>query len=291
MQPAVGFTFNAQGARKFGRLTGEHLPEEQGAFKYRLAILLDNLVMLGPLDQLSRSEDQGIIEFGSAGNVKEVSQADRDPPARASLPASVDPTPLLEEKIGPTLGKDTIDKGINAILVSMIVVPLFMIVYYRFAGLISVIALVMNMILLVGSMAVFHSSFTLPGLAGLALTIGMAVDANVLVFERMREEAERGASMVQQIRNGFTRAWTTIFDAHVTTLLSGVVLYAIGTEEIKGFALSLILGMIWNLFTAVYVSRVLFDFWYARGWLKKLTMMKIMDRTNIDFIGPRKASS
>ena len=117
----------------------------------------------------------------------------------------------------------------------------------------------------------------------------MAVDANVLVFERMREEAERGASMAQQIRNGFNRAWVTIFDSHVTIFLSGLVLYFVGTEEVKGFALTLIIGMIWNLFTAVYVSRVIFDFWYDQGWLKQLTMMKMMDKTNIDFIGPAQA--
>jgi SecD/SecF fusion protein len=283
IQPAVGFTFNGVGARKFGKLTSDHLPEENGAFKYRLAILLDTLVMSAPSIN-SAIRESGIIEGVPPKEVNSLIEILRS----GSLPASVNPTPLLEEKIGPTLGKDTIDKGVNAILVSMIIVPVFMIFYYRFAGVVSVVALIMNMILLIGSMAFFESSFTLPGLAGLALTIGMAVDANVLVFERMREEAERGASMVQQIRNGFNRAWATIFDAHVTTLLSGVVLYAIGTEEIKGFALSLILGMIWNLFTAVYVSRVIFEFWYSQGWLKKLTMIKFMDRTNIDFIGPRR---
>ncbi len=152
---------------------------------------------------------------------------------------------------------------------------------------VAVVALVLNMILLVGSMAFMQSTFSLPGLAGLALTIGMAVDANVLVFERMREEKERGAGLAQQIRNGFNRAWVTIFDSHVTQLLSSLVLWWVGTEEVKSFALTMIIGMLWNLFTAVFVSRVIFEFWYQRGWLKKLTMMKMMDKTNIDFIGPR----
>ena len=194
---------------------------------------------------------------------------------------------MQEENIGPTLGEDTIAKGVLAIAISMFVVPIFMVVYYRFAGAVAVVALILNMILLVGSMAFFQASITLPGLAGLALTIGMAVDANVLVFERMREEGERGASMAQQIRNGFNRAWATIFDSHVTIVLSGIVLYFIGTEEVKGFALTLVIGMVWNLFTAVYVSRVIFDYCNDRGWLKKLTMMKMLDKTNIDFIGPR----
>ena len=169
----------------------------------------------------------------------------------------------------------------------MLVVPIFMIMYYRFAGVVAVIALVANMILLIGSMAFMQATFSLPGLAGLALTIGMAVDANVLVFERMREEKERGASLAQQIRNGFNRAWVTIFDSHVTNLLAAIVLYAVGTEEVKGFALTMIIGMLWNLYTAVFMSRVIFETAYARGWIKKLSMFKLWDKTNIDFIGPR----
>ncbi|HZW30860.1 MAG TPA: protein translocase subunit SecF, partial [Isosphaeraceae bacterium] len=132
-----------------------------------------------------------------------------------------------------------------------------------------------------------QATFSLPGLAGLALTIGMAVDANVLVFERMREEKERGAGLAQQIRNGFNRAWITIFDSHVTNFLAAVVLYMVGTEEVKGFALTMMIGMAWNLFTAVFMSRVIFEYCYSKGWLTKVTMMKLMDKTNFDFIGPR----
>ncbi len=204
-----------------------------------------------------------------------------------SLPASLNPTPLQEEKVGPTLGEDTIAKGIRAIWVSMLVVPVFMLVYYRFAGLVATIALVVNMVLLIGSMAFMQATFSLPGLAGLALTIGMAVDANVLVFERMREEKERGASLAQQIRNGFNRAWITIFDSHVTNFLAAVVLYMVGTEEVKGFALTMMIGMAWNLFTAVFMSRVIFEFFYSKGWLKDVRMLKMLGKTNIDFIGPR----
>jgi SecD/SecF fusion protein len=286
LQPAVGFTFDRRGSRLFGSLTGEHLPEEEGAFKYRLAVLLDGIVQSAPSIN-SQIKEQGIIEFGRTGNVKEVTKL-LSILQSGKLPASLNPQPLQEENIGPTLGEDTIAKGILAIEISMMVVPIFMLIYYRFAGLVAVVALVMNMILLLGSMAALKASFTLPGLAGLALTIGMAVDANVLVFERMREEAERGAGMAQVIRNGFNRAWLTIFDSHITIFLSGLVLYYVGTDEVKGFALTLIIGMIWNLFTAVYVSRVIFDFWYSKGWLKSLKMMKMFDKTNIDFIGPRR---
>jgi SecD/SecF fusion protein len=283
VQPAVGFVFNAQGARKFGGLTGSHLPEEDGNFKYRLAVLLDGWVRSAPAIN-SRITDSGIIEGVQPDEVTYLIDILRS----GSLPASINPKPMLEEKIGPTLGQDTIDKGLKAIAVSMLIVPVFMIVYYRFAGVIAVIALVLNMIFLLASMAVTGSSFTLPGLAGLALTIGMAVDANVLIFERMREEKERGAGIAQQIRNGFDRAWTTIFDSNVTTMLSGAILWWVGTQEIKGFALTLILGLIWNLFTAVYVSRIIFDFCYSKGWIKKLSMMKVLDKTRIDFVRPRR---
>jgi len=286
LQPAVGFVFKREGARKFGQLTREHLPEEGGAFKYQLAILLDNLVMSAPSIN-SEIRESGIIEGGGQGfRASEVDYLIRIL-QEGSLPASLNPNPLQEEKVGPTLGEDTITKGVRAIWVSMLVVPVFMVIYYRIAGVIAVFALVLNMVLLIGTMAFMQSTFSLPGLAGLALTIGMAVDANVLVFERMREEKERGATLTQQVRNGFNRAWVTIFDSHVTNLLSSMVLWWVGTEEVKGFALTMIIGMLWNLFTAVFASRVIFEFGLKNGWIKNLTMMKLMDKTNFDFISPR----
>lgn len=287
LQPAVGFIFNRLGARKFGNLTGDHLPEEGGGFRYRLAIVLDNMVMSAPSIN-SQIRESGIIEGGSSGFKQEEVRYLINVLKSGSLPATLNPVPLLEETIGPTLGEDTINKGIRAIFVSMLIVPLFMILYYRFCGIVAVLALILNIILLLASMALFQASFTLPGLAGLALTIGMAVDANVLIFERMREEKERGANMAQQIRNGFSRAWSTIFDANVTTVLSAIVLWAVGTEEVKGFALTLIIGLVWNLFTAVFVSRVIFDSFYSKGWLKKVTMLQLIGKTNIDFIGVRR---
>ena len=287
-QPAVGFVFNRVGGRKFGQLTSEHLPEENGNFRYQLAILLDGVVQSAPSIN-SEIRDSGIIEGGSGGFSPKELDFLITVLRSGSLPASLNPEPLQEENVGPTLGEDTIAKGVFAIIISLIVVPVFMIVYYRFAGVVAVVALMLNLLLLIASMAFLQASFTLPGLAGLALTIGMAVDVNVLIFERMREEAERGATMAQQIRNGFNRAWVTIFDSHVTIFLSGLVLYTVGTDEVKGFALTLIIGMIWNLFTAVYVSRLIFELWYDKGWLKKVTMLKLMDKTHIDFIAPRKA--
>ena len=282
-QPAVKFQFNPKGARLFGDLTRANLPEEGGNFKRHLAILLDNQVMSAPVIN-SEIGGEGIIEGMPVREVDRLVTILR----AGSLPATINPTPLQEETVGATLGADTIEKGVRAITISMCAVPLFMLVYYRFAGLVAVIGLVLNLILLVGSMAILKASFTLPGLAGLALTIGMAVDANVLIFERMREEKERGATLPQQVRNGFSRAWGTILDSNVTTMLSGLVLGFVGTEEIRGFAITLIIGLIWNLFTAVYVSRVIFDFCLSRGWIKQLTMMKALSRTDIDFVGRRR---
>ena len=290
LNPAVGFSFNRRGASKFGRLTGEHLPEEGGNFKYRLAIVLDDYVQSAP-SLNAQISDSGIIEGGQSGfEVKEVEFLLNILNA-GSLPATLNPVPLQEEKVGPTLGQDTIQKGIYAIAISMVVVPIFMVFYYRLCGVIAVIAMVLNLILLVGFMSLTTSTFTLPGLAGLALTIGMAVDANVLIFERMREEKDKGASLNEQIRNGFDRAWTTILDANITTVLSGIVLFYIGTEEIKGFALTLIVGLVWNLVTAVYVTRVMFDFLAAKGLLKEISMLRFMSATSIDFVGKRRVAA
>jgi SecD/SecF fusion protein len=236
----------------------------------------------------SEIRGDGIIEMGAASGEQLIKEVDHliSILQAGKLPASLIPTPLQEEKIGAILGEDTIRKGVQAIAISMVVVPLFMLVYYRFAGAVAVVALMLNMLLLLASMAVTGSSITLPGLAGLALTIGMAVDANVLIFERMREEAERGAGLAQQVRNGFARAWTTILDSNVTTVLSGIVLFWVGTEEIKGFALTLIVGLIWNLFTAVYVSRAIFDLWLQKALAEAADDDEADGPDDIDFIGP-----
>ena len=161
-----------------------------------------------------------------------------------------------------------------------------MVLYYRFAGFVAVIALLVNMILLIGSMAFIQATFSLPGLAGPGADhrhAGRRQRAGV----RANAEKERGADLAQQIRNGFNRAWITIFDSHVTNFLAALVLYIVGTEQVKGFALTMMIGMAWNLFTAVFMSRVIFEVFYTKGWLKNITMLKILDKTNIDFVGPR----
>ena len=287
MRPAVGFDLDGPGSRRFGNLTGKYRPRQEGAFLYNLAILLDGEIMSAPNIQ-DRITDRGIINMGAQGDVTNDVNHLIDILRAGSLPVALMTPPLQEETIGPTLGEDTIRKGVYAITIAMTAVPLFMILYYQLAGVVAVIALVLNMVLLMASMALTGSSITLPGLAGLALTIGMAVDANVLIYERMREERDRGAPLGQQIRNGFGKAWSTILDSNVTTILTGLVLWFVGTEEVKGFALVTIIGLLWNLFTAVFVSRTLFELAYQRGWIKRLTMLKLLSRTNIDFVGPRR---
>jgi SecD/SecF fusion protein len=178
----------------------------------------------------------------------------------------------------------TIEQGVWSMTVSTILVLLFMVFYYRFAGIVACLALLANILFVVATMLMFEAAFTLPGLAGLVLTVGMSVDANVLIFERIREEMARGASLRMAIRNGFSRATTTIVDANLTTLITGVVLYVIGTDQIRGFAVTLILGIIMSMYTAIFCSRLIFDIAERTGWLKQLSMMKLMTSTNWKFM-------
>src|ERR1700732_3401540 len=177
--------------------------------------------------------------------------------------------------MGATLGRDTIQKGLAAIVVAFAVVLLFMIVYYRFAGLVASVALLANLILTVGFMVAVQATFTLPGLAGIVLTLGMAVDANVLIYERLREERERGASLAVAIRNGYDRALPTIIDTHVSSIFTAVVLYIVGNDQLKGFGISLTVGLIISLFTSLYMTRTMFDVAQGKGWLKDLNFLHV----------------
>jgi SecD/SecF fusion protein len=287
---AVNFSFDAEGAQKFGRLTGANLPDEATGFRRELGIILDNVMLSAPTinsvihgngqitGRFTKDDIDFLVGVLNAG----------------SLPASLRPEPISQQRISSQLGDDTIRKGAMAIAVSTIAILIFMAVYYRFCGMVADIAVVLNMIVTVALMILIKAAFTLPGLAGLVLTVGMAVDANVLIYERMREETERGASLRMAIRNGYARAMATIIDSHVTTLVSAAVLYMVGSDQIKGFAVTLIIGLLMSLFTAVYVSRVLFDIAERKGWLTRLNMMHVIGHTNIDFIrlrGPAIAAS
>lgn len=281
--PEVRFNFNAAGARRFGELTGNNLPKGAGAQR-KLGILLDNRLISAP-NIISKITDSGQI---SGRNMTEIEVDNVISVLNAgSLPAELNKTPLSEETVSPTLGAATIEQGKFAITTSLAAVLVFMVVYYRFAGLVACLALIANLVLVLGTMVMMDAAFTLPGLAGLVLTIGMSVDANVLIFERIREELKRGAALRMAIRNGFGRATTTIVDANVTTLIAGVVLYVIGSGPIKGFAVTLILGILMSMYTAIFCSRVVFDIAERRGWIKSLNFSSIVGETQFDFIGKR----
>ena len=215
-QPAVHFNFNSQGGELFGELTGSHLPDTASGFHYKLGIILDNELYSAPSIQ-SRIYDSGQISGSFTPKaVKDLV----DVLNAGSLPAALTKEPISKLYTEATLGTDTIEKSTHAMLIAVILVPLFMLWYYRFAGIVANIVLVLNMLMLVAIMLTIKAAFTLTGFAGLALTVGMAVDNNVLVFERLREEMDRGATLRMAIRNAFQRAGTTIIDCNLTHLIA-----------------------------------------------------------------------
>lgn len=284
---SVNFRFNSQGATRFGRLTSDNIPDPVTGFKRALGIVLDGYLYSAPVIN-GPIYDNGVIEGDFSDEeiniLISVLKA-------GSLPATLVSPPASSMEVGPGLGHDLIIKGAYAMAVSMAAVLLFMLVYYRFAGLVACIALLMNLLLIMSVMIALKAAFTLPGLAGLVLTVGMAVDANVLIFERMREESNRGSALRMAIRNGFGRATTTIVDANVTTLITAIILYVIGTDQVKGFAVILILGIVMSMFTAIFCSRVLFDVAERRRWIRDLKMMGFVGATNFDFLSKRRLAA
>jgi SecD/SecF fusion protein len=280
LQPCVKFNFKARGADRFGSLTSDNLPDPANRLESRLGIVLDGVLQSAPVIRETISANGQIT-----GNFK---QEDVDVLVEVlnagSLPAALVHEPISEQKISPQLGADTIKSGARAMALATVVVLLFMLAYYRFSGLVADLAVLLNIVLVLAVMISIKAAFTLAGLAGLVLSVGMAVDANVLIYERMREEADRGAAVRMAIRNGFARAFSTILDSNLTTVITGVVLFAIGTDQLKGFAVTLILGLVLNLFTAVFCSRVVFDLAERNGWLRRLNMARIFGQPNFRFV-------
>ena len=279
----VTFRFNTRGAFLFSRLTSRHIPQP-GKPKRGLGIVLDRHIYSAPVINSTISENgqiEGNFTFEEVRELTGVLNA-------GALEVPINPKPLSEATVDPTLGEDVRRKGVQAIMVAAAVVVLFMLVYYRFAGIVAVICLFLNLVLVLTVMMAVDATFTLPGLAGLVLTIGMAVDANVLIFERMREESNRGSSLRMAIQNGFSKAFTTIVDANVTTLITAVILYMIGTEVVKGFAVSLFVGITMSMFTALYVGRVIFDVAEKKRWITKLSMFSLVGATKWNFLGKRR---
>ena len=250
-QYEVNFHLSTSAASRFGPFTEANVG-------HRMAIVLDNKVYTAPVIN-SRIEDSGVIE----GNFSQDSAQDLALVLRAgALPASIK---YLEElTVGPSLGADSIRQGVRASVGSLIVVMLFLVFYYRLSGVNAIVALILNLVILVAFMAYVGAVLTLPGIAGVILTIGMGVDSNVLVFERIREELRNGKLPAPAVDTGFGRALLTIIDTHITTLVSAAFLSFAGSGPVRGFAITLIVGLSANLFTSIYVSRAIFDYHVSR---------------------------
>ncbi len=247
----VGLTFSQSGAKIFERVTGENI-------KKRMAIILDGTCSSAPVIQSKiaggKAQITGRFTPNEARDLAVVLRA-------GSLPAPV--TVMEQRTVGPTLGQESIDKGVMSTLVAGIAIAVFMVIYYGFSGVVANIALVMNLVLIMAGLASFGATLTLPGIAGIILTMAMSVDANVIIFERIREELRLGLTPKASIKEGFSRGSLTIMDANVTTIIAAVVLYEFGTGPIKGFAVTLILGIVASMFTAIFVSHVLMDLWMS----------------------------
>jgi len=243
----VNFTLSPEAARRFGPFTEQNKGRQ-------MAIVLDHRVYSAPVIN-GRIDDSGLIE----GNFSQESAHDLALVLRAgALPASIK---YLEERtVGPSLGADSIRHGVQASILSLVVVMLFMLVYYRLSGGNAVLALILNLVILLAVLGLFGAVLTLPGIAGVILTIGMGVDSNVLVFERIREELRNGKSASAAVDAGFDKAFLTIIDTHVTTVVSAFFLFLFGTGPIRGFAITLTIGLIANVFTAIYVSKTIFQY-------------------------------
>ena len=250
-QPAVRFTLTNEGGRKFYSFTSAHVGDN-------LAVVLDNKVQeVAVIKEAIR--DTGIINGRfTSQQTKDLAMILRS----GALPASIK---YLEERtVGPSLGADSIRSGVRAAIAGMLAVLIFMLIYYRWAGVNADVALILNLIILLGFMGYFGAVLTLPGIAGVILTVGMGVDSNVLIFERIREELRNGKTPPSAVEQGFSHAWITIVDTHVTTIVSAAILFIFGTGPVRGFATTLVFGLAANLFTAVFVSRAIFDWVLSR---------------------------
>jgi len=273
--PEVGLEFTREGTKRFAKVTSDNIGK-------RLAILLDDKVISAPVIKSAIRGGRAVIQGQFTSD--EVQRLSRQ------LSGGALPVPLVlidNRSISPSLGSDSIRKGISAAMFGFAMVILFMIVYYFLSGFIAAFALCINILIITGVLGLLGFTLTLPGIAGIILTIGMAVDANVLIFERIREEILSGNTIHTSIIAGFKRAFWTIFDANITTLITAGFLFQFGTGPVKGFAVTLSIGIIASMFTSLFVSRVIYDLLLAKVELKKLRMMRLVKDTKIDFIGKK----
>lgn len=274
---AIGFSFDDRAANIFGNLTGNNIHRP-------LCILLDGIALSAPTIN-SRITSDGIIQ----GSFTKEEVDDMVNKLNAgSLPAMLIEQPISVKSIGPSIGADNRDQGIKAGLIGLAAVMVLMLVYYLLAGATADVALLLNILVVLAAMAWLRATFTLPGIAGLILTIGMSVDANVLIFERIREEQFRGASIRIAIKNGFQKALSTIIDANLTTFITAAILFWVAPEEIKGFAIVLMLGIVISMFTALFVTRAILDLLLELGFIKReLVMLQLIKKANINWMGLR----
>jgi SecD/SecF fusion protein len=270
-EPLIEFRLNSDGAKRFAEVTHNNIGQ-------RLAIILDGELYSAPVIQgeipTGSGQITGRFTPEEAMQLANVLQN----PLRAPL------IPVSSYDVDPTLGQDSIRSGIHASVAGVLLVSGFMLVYYLLAGVVANIALVSNIFILLGVMCSIGTTLTLPGIAGVVLTVGMAVDANVLIYERIREELAKGKSLRGAIAAGYARAFGTIFDSHVTTLISSIILIFMGTGEVKGFGVALTIGVAASLFTALVVTRLIFNFLLDREWIKTLRMFHLIRATNLDFM-------
>jgi preprotein translocase subunit SecD len=258
-QPAVSFTLNNDGAVKFGRVTQENIGRQ-------LAIILDGRVQSAPVIETRINDEGRITGLFTQQEVADLSLVLRS----GALPASL--TYLEERTVGPTLGADSVRAGVMASATGLALVAVFMLLYYKLAGINAIVSVAMNLVILLGFMAYIDATMTLPGIAGFILTIGMGVDSNVLIFERIKEELATGKGVRQAVSAGFDRVFLTILDTHIASLISAAFLFQFGTGPIRGFATTLFFGLLSNVFTAVFVSRTLFEVILARREAKTLSI-------------------
>ena len=271
-RPEIAFNLDSTATETFGRLTTENVGRQ-------LAVILDGELQTAPVIRSPITAGNGVIEGDYSQQEAFMLQTVLENPLKAPLDF------VAQKSVAPTLGKDAITSGIKASIYGTLLVSAFMLCYYMIAGMVANVALIANIIILLGVMSSVGTTLTLPGIAGIVLTVGMAVDANVLIYERIREELAKGKSLRGAISAGYARAFGTIFDSHVTTLISSIILIFLGTGSIKGFGVSLTIGVAASLFTALVVTRMIFDWLVDRGWLKSLKMLHLIPATlRLDFM-------
>jgi preprotein translocase subunit SecD len=264
-RPEISYELDHQGAAISERLTGDNLGR-------KMAIILDDTVKSAPIVE-GRIGSRGRITLGGFGDPFQLQNEAKD--LVGVLRSGALPAPLrktFETQVGPTMGRDSVERAKFSMYIGAAMVILFMLTYYRLAGLIANVAMILNMLFMVAILAAFEASLTLPGIAGLVLTIGMAVDANIIIYERIREELRMGKSVRTAVDAGFSRAFWTVFDAHVTNFVAGVVLYSYGSGPIRGFAVTLLVGIVTNLFTSYWLSHWMFDALVGRRGSARATL-------------------